>query len=135
MTFNFSTPFQIQAWAEDRTQTLLPRITPAQVTYSLPSLRALIKTTYLMTYRPDGNASFVFAETVEAEDFQGRRGLFITQGTGQFELNPYRAWGTFEVVKGTGMDGLAGIEGRGSFDTVPERVYHFEVDLDDMVEE
>ena len=68
-----------------------------------------------MTYVPNGNAEFIFTETVEAKDFQGKMGSFVTQGKGSFDSSSHSVVGSFEIVKGSGTAGLENASGRGSF--------------------
>ena len=118
-------------WEEDRSLTNTPRITPAHVAFTAPDISATMVTEYLMTYLPDGNASFIFTERVEAKDFGGKEGSFITQGKGKFDASSYSVTGNFEVVKGTGTGGLEGIEGKGSFGPAEKKTelkYEFSVE-------
>ena len=105
----------VTKWEEDRSLTTTPRITPAHVAFAAPDISATMATDYLMTYLSDGNASFIFTERVEAKDFDGKEGSFITQGKGKFDASSYSVMGDFEIVKGTGTGGLEGVEGKGNF--------------------
>ena len=119
------------SWNEDRTHTTLPRVTPAQVTLALspgPNMlsehdskfEATTTTSYQMTYLPSADASFVFTEIINAKNFLGREGSFITQGKGTFTAATYVVKGTFEIVKETGTGALKGIEGQGRFGPAAE---------------
>jgi len=107
------------SWNEDRTQIALPRVTPADIALALSSssskLDAAITSSYLMTYLPSNNASFVFTETIKAKDFLGKEGSFITQGNGTFNSRTYVVEGTFQIVDGSGTGELGEIVGKGSF--------------------
>ncbi len=107
------------SWNEDRTQSALPRVTPADIALALSSssskLDAAITSSYLMTYLPSNNASFVFTETIKAKDFLGKEGSFITQGNGTFDSSTYVVEGTFQIVDGSGTGELGEIGGKGSF--------------------
>ena len=119
-------------WDEDRSITTTPRVTPAHVSFSATDIDATIQTEYLMTYLPNGNAEFVFAEVVEAKNFQGHKGSFITQGRGTFDGQSFTVKATFDVVEGSGTGDLEKIKGKGKIDTVkedPHKVnYDFEVE-------
>ena len=118
--------FKVKDWQEDRSSQTSPRITPASIKYDLPEMAGSIAAEYLMTYLPDGNASFVFTETLLAENFAGKKGSFITQGQGTFDAKTYAVQATFKIVTGTGTGELTGISGKGSIRTTPSSTYHFE---------
>lgn len=110
------------SWNEDRSQTTTPRVTPAEVVLTFSpdpksdsQVEGSTSTSYQMTYLPNGNACFVFTETVNAKGFLGKEGTFVTQGTGTFEAKTYVVKGEFKVVQGSGTGGLEGISGSGSF--------------------
>lgn len=118
----------VSSWDEDRSNITTPRVVPANVSFQIkpdpdsqstsPDTTAAgnATTAYLMTYLPDGNASYIFTETVTLEDLGGKKGgSFITQGKGTFDFTAGVATGTFEVIAGTGTAGLQGITGTGSF--------------------
>lgn len=107
-------------WDEDRSITTTPRVTPAHVSFSAPDIDATIQTEYLMTYLPNGNAEFVFTDTVEAKNFHGHSGSFITQGKGSFDGQTFVVKATFDIVEGSGTGGLENIKGKGKIDTVKE---------------
>lgn len=119
-------------WDEDRSITTTPRVTPAHVTFSAPDIDATIQTEYLMTYLPNGNAEFVFTDTVETKNFKGHEGSFITQGKGNFDGKAFTVRGTFDIVEGSGTGALEGIHGKGTYGTAkedPHKVtYEFVVD-------
>jgi hypothetical protein len=119
-------------WDEDRSITTTPRVTPAHVSFSAPDIDGTIQTEYLMTYLPDGNATFIFTETVDAKKFHGKEGSFVTQGKGFFDGKAFSVTATFDIVEGTGTGGLEGVKGKGKYDTPkedPHKVaYEFEVD-------
>jgi hypothetical protein len=84
-------------------------VTPADIALALSSsskLDAAITFSYLMTYLPSNNASFVFTETIKAKDFLGKEGSFITQGKGTFDSSTYVVEGTFQIVEGSGTGAL-----------------------------
>jgi hypothetical protein len=119
-------------WDEDRSITAIPRVTPAHVSFSAPEIDATIQTEYLMTYLPNGNAEFIFTETVEAQNFHGHKGSFISQGKGTFDGKAFTVKATFDIVEGSGTGGLEGVKGKGRYETPkedPQKVtYEFEVD-------
>jgi hypothetical protein len=119
-------------WDEDRSLTATPRVTPAHVSFSAPDIDATIQTEFLMTYLPNGNAEFVFTDTIEAKNFKGHEGSFITQGKGTFDGKVFTVKGTFDIVEGSGTGGLEGIRGKGSYASAKEdahkMAYEFEVD-------
>lgn len=119
-------------WDEDRSITTTPRVTPAHVSFSAPDIDATIQTEYLMTYLPNGDAVFIFTETISAKKFHGREGSFIAQGQGSFDGKAFTVKATFDIVEGSGTGGLEGVKGKGNYETPkddPHKVaYEFEVD-------
>jgi hypothetical protein len=107
-------------WDEDRSITTTPRVTSAHVSFSAPDIDATIRTEYLMTYLPNGNAEFVFTDIVEAKNFLGHKGSFITQGKGTFDGHAFTVKATFDIVEGSGTGGLEQIKGRGKISSVKE---------------
>jgi len=73
-----------------------------------------------MIYLPNGNAEFIFTDTVEAKDFQGHNGSFITQGKGTFDGKTFTVKATFDIVEGSGTGSLERITGKGKIDTAKE---------------
>ncbi|KAF3388050.1 hypothetical protein DPV78_012248 [Talaromyces pinophilus] len=140
----FSASAKLLSWDEDRspaTQSIFPRLTPASVKMALDSLNASVTSSYQMLYLPagpgsekDGSAVFVFTDLIESEDFEGRKGSFMTQGTGKFDATSYRVEGTFEIVPRSGNGDLGELfkeGGNGSFSSDeknPSQVnYRFEL--------
>jgi hypothetical protein len=119
-------------WDEDRSIITTPRVTPAHVSFSAPDIDATIQTEYLMTYLPNGNAEFVFTDIIEAKNFKGHGGSFITQGKGTFNGSSFTVQATFDIVEGSGTGGLEAVRGKGSYVTAnedPHKVtYEFVVD-------
>ncbi|KDQ57268.1 hypothetical protein JAAARDRAFT_35898 [Jaapia argillacea MUCL 33604] len=113
-------------WEEDRSATTTPRVTPAHVTFNLPDVSGTSTVDYQMTYLPDGNASFIYTETVVVANFDGKKGSFITQGKGTWNGKEHKAEGTFEIVEGSGTDELKGIKGTGVQESSPYG-YRFDV--------
>ncbi|KFX94436.1 hypothetical protein O988_06306 [Pseudogymnoascus sp. VKM F-3808] len=141
-THTLSSPGKLQSWDEDRTITTTPRVTPASVKFALPELSSSLHSSYLMTYLPSGDASFIFTDVItssapaeQSKGFLGQEGSFVTQGKGTFEAKSYTVQGQFEIVEGTGTGGLQGIQGSGVFRSKPTETdkgsveYSFEVKL------
>ncbi|KAL3160749.1 hypothetical protein ABBQ32_010658 [Trebouxia sp. C0010 RCD-2024] len=119
--------FKVTGWDEDRSSTETPRVRPASITYDLPEMDGKITSSYLMTYMSNGNATFVFTETVLASNFFGKKGSFITQGQGTFDSKTYAVEASFSIVAGTGTGDLADMAGKGTMVTKPSNEYSFEV--------
>ncbi|KAH8689308.1 hypothetical protein BGW36DRAFT_351548 [Talaromyces proteolyticus] len=124
----YSTSARVLSWDEDRspaTQSTFPRLTPATVKMILDDLNSEVTSSYQMLYLPagpgcakDGSAVFVFTDLIESEDFEGRKGSFMTQGTGKFDATTYRVEGRFEIVPRSGKGDLGEMfkeGGNGSF--------------------
>ena len=95
-------------WGEDAGQ---PKLTRAVVmkTYS-GDIAGEGQVEYLMMYRSDGSASFVGLERVVGE-IAGRRGSFVLQRTGVFEMG--QAKESYSVVPGSATGELEGLVGDG----------------------
>ena len=111
----------VEKWDEDRTNQTTPRVTPAHIAYTIAELAGVIESEYLMTYTDGGNASFIFTDTVKVGAFAGKKGSFITQGTGSFDKSSFTVTGSFDIVHCTGTDELQGVKGRGSFKSAPTK--------------
>lgn len=131
-TSTYISDSSVLSWDEDRSITTTPRLTPAAVKFSLPALKSSIATSYLMSYLPDGNATYIMTDVVtcdavaegEAEDgvkpMGGKEGgSFFTQGKGIYDGTAMFVKGDFVVVSGSGTGSMAGVEGKGSFVTKP----------------
>ncbi|KDQ57492.1 hypothetical protein JAAARDRAFT_35205 [Jaapia argillacea MUCL 33604] len=114
-------------WDEDQTIEDTPRVTPAHAIFDLPEVKGKTATELIMSHLPDGNAAYVYAETITAEDFDGKKGSFIVQGSGIWDGKEHKATGTFEVVEGSGTGELKGIKGKGFSENTPKHGYRFEV--------
>lgn len=111
---------ELLKWDEDRTLTATPRVTPAVVSMALPEIKAKLTTHYIMTYTRDGNAAFQFTHHVDAEDFGGRKGSFVVQGTGTFTKATYNVEGKFRSVEGAATGEIEALgEIVGSFASQP----------------
>ncbi|HEX6588457.1 MAG TPA: DUF3224 domain-containing protein [Longimicrobiales bacterium] len=105
--------FAITAWDETplHEEGDLPKMTRASVVKTLTGdIDGESKVEYLMTYRPDGSATFVGLERVTAR-IAGRSGSFVLQRTGAFEAGMAKE--AYSVVPGSGTGDLAGITGEG----------------------
>lgn len=111
----------VEKWTEDRTVQTTPRVTPAHVTYKISEPDGSITSEYLMTYTEGGNASFVFTDVVQADNFAGKKGSFIAQGQGTFDASSYTVKGSFSIVAGSGTAELDGVKGRGDFESKPTK--------------
>ena len=67
---------------------------------------------YLMSYQPDGTATFVTLQRFDGA-VAGRRGSFVLQGEGAFADGVAQA--PLRIVDGSGTGDLAAISGGGSF--------------------
>ena len=65
---------------------------------------------FLMCYRPDGTASYVGQQAVSGT-LTGRKGGFVVHATGGY-ADGEASW-TWSVVRGSGTEELAGIDGQG----------------------
>ena len=94
------------------------RLTAATVAKSYHGdLEGTAKLTYLMTYRPDGTASFMGHELVETA-VDGKKGSFALKHDGEFAEGA--AKGSLEVIDGSGTGELEGITGSGSYEASPK---------------
>jgi hypothetical protein len=75
---------KVLTWAEERTVTTTPRVTPASVKFSLIDIPGQITGEFQTAYTSGGDASFVFTDVVEVDNFLGKKGSFNTQGKGTF---------------------------------------------------
>jgi hypothetical protein len=110
---------KVISWIEDRTLTTTPRVTPASVKLSLLDLSGQITSAFIMAYTPGGDASFVFTDIVEADNFQGKKGSFITQGKGTYAYETRTCMGEFDIVPGSGTGQLSTARGKGTVISAP----------------
>ena len=110
---------KVLSWVEDRTVTTTPRITPASVKFSLIDIPGQITSEFLMAYTPGGDASFVFADVVDVDNFLGKKGSFITQGKGTFAADTHTVIGEFEIIPGSGTGQLSEVKGKGTVVSAP----------------
>jgi uncharacterized protein DUF3224 len=129
----FLSSASILSWDEDRsesTQSKLPRLTPATVKLNLDDVKGTVTSNYQMIYLPagpgrekDGCAVYSFTDVVEAEDFDGKKGSFMTQGKGSFDAVKFRVEANFDIVPGSGKGELGELfngGGKGSFESDTE---------------
>ncbi len=81
---------------------------------------------YLMTYAPDGRATFVGLERIRAT-IAGRAGSFVVQHVGRFADGAARA--ELTIADGSGSGELAGIGGQGDFVADPNGSFTLSVEL------
>ncbi|MCL5275261.1 MAG: DUF3224 domain-containing protein [Chloroflexi bacterium] len=107
--------FKIKSWDEkpyDETAGMA-KLTRAMVTESFHGdLQGDASTEYLMSYRPDGSASFVFQRRLVGR-IGGKEGSIVLQGSGVYEAGA--AHGTYKVAAGSGSGELSGLRGEGGF--------------------
>ena len=106
--------FAITGWDEkpvgDALQ--LPKMTRASVTKTFSGdIEGEGRVEYVMTYRPDGSATFVGLERIVGT-IVGRAGSFALQRTGVFENG--QAKESFAVVERSGTGALTGLRGAGT---------------------
>jgi hypothetical protein len=144
-THTLISPGKLLSWDEDRTLTTTPRVTPAKVKFALPAVSSSLQSSYLMTYFPGGDASFIFTDIIESTApaggtdksscFLAKEGSFVTQGKGTFDSKTYTVSGEYKIVEGSGTGGLEGVKGQGTFRSKPTETdkgsveYVFEVEL------
>jgi hypothetical protein len=129
----FLSSASILSWDEDRsesTQSKLPRLTPATVKLNLDDVKGTVTSNYQMIYLPagpgrekDGCAVYTFTDVVEAKDFDGKEGSFMTQGKGSFDAVKFRVEANFDIVPGSGKGELGELfngGGKGSFESDPK---------------
>ena len=74
---------------------------------------------FLMSYAAIGTASFVGVELVQGT-IAGKSGSFVMQHVGTYDSGGARS--DWSIVPGTGIGGLAGITGKGSYAATSETV-------------
>ena len=107
--------FKIKSWDEkpyDETAGMA-KLTRAAVAETFHGdLQGEASTEYLMSYRPDGSASFVFQRRLVGR-IAGKEGSVVMQGSGVYEAGA--AHGTFKVAPGSGSGELSSLRGDGGF--------------------
>ena len=115
MSSHATASFKIKSWDEkayDETagQAKLTRATVAESFYG--DLQGEATAEYLMSYRPDGSASYVFQRRLTGR-IGGKEGSIVLQGSGVYEAGA--AHGTWKVVPGSGSGELSSLRGDGGF--------------------
>lgn len=113
---------KVPSWVEDRIVNTTPHVTPASVKLSLLDIPGQITNEFHLAYTPGDDASFVFTDVVEVENFLGRRGSFITQGKGTYAADTHTIIGDFEIVPGSGTGQLSEVKGKGMVVSAPTEV-------------
>jgi len=125
MTYTAEATFEVNSWDEAPYDEVEggPKLTRATVirTYR-GDIEADAATEYLMTYRPDGSASYVGFERIVGAIGE-RDGSFVLQHTGTFEKGVARA--VFTVVPGSATRDLHGLVGGGVFQSGHAARYPF----------
>jgi hypothetical protein len=122
--------FEVKSWDEEPYNEVEggPKLTRATVVRSyFGDIEGDSTVEYLMTYRPDGSASFVGFERIVGT-VGDRAGSFVLQHTGTFEDGVARA--DFHVVPGTATRDLHGLNGGGAFESGHAARYPFALDYD-----
>lgn len=89
----------------------LPKLTRASVAKTFTGdIEGEGEVEYLMSYRPDGSASFVGLERIVGR-LAGKTGTFVLQRSGVFENG--QAKESYTVVPGTATGELRGLQGEG----------------------
>ncbi len=70
---------------------------------------------YVMSYLNETSSTFVGLERIEG-NLAGRAGSFVMKDVGRFEAGVARS--SFEILAGSGTDGLEGIRGSAQVDAV-----------------
>src|SRR4051812_45627869 len=111
--------FTIDQWDEQPIAEVdgAPKLTRAIVgkTYA-GDIDGTSTTEWLMSYAPDGTATFIGMERLEA-DIDGRHGTFVLQHVGRFADGAATA--DLTVVEGSGSGRLAGTTGTGELRADP----------------
>ena len=83
---------------------------------------------WLMSYRPDGTATYVGLQRVKGT-LGGRRGSFVTDASGEFDGAASR--GRWSIIRGSGTDDLADVTGAGTFEAPggPKATYELDYEL------
>jgi hypothetical protein len=83
---------------------------------------------WLMSYRPDGTATYVGLQRIKGT-VGGRRGSFVIDASGDFDGGASR--GNWSIIAGSGTDGLKAITGTGTFEAPggPNATYDLEHEL------
>lgn len=122
--------YTVKSWDEDRSITTVPRVTPAHVVIDIGDGSAISTLDFIMTY-VDGSAEFVYTATIEAADLDGKKGSFITQGSGSHSTST-GVDSTFDIVKGSGQGDFESASGKGKMLWLPSAAkgeYTFDISI------
>jgi hypothetical protein len=83
---------------------------------------------WLMSYRPDGTATYVGLQRIKGT-LVGRRGTFVIDASGEFDGAASR--GRWSIIRGSGTADLAGVTGTGTFEAPggPKATYELDYEL------
>lgn len=83
---------------------------------------------WLMSYRPDGTATYVGLQRIKGT-VSGRRGSFVIDASGDFDGGASR--GNWSIIPGSGTDDLDAITGTGTFEAPggPNATYDLDYEL------
>ncbi len=107
--------FQITSWEEKTYQEIGggAKLSNAKVTQSYTgAIEGTSSIEYLMSYTTQGTAIFVGLERVSGT-VAGKTGTFVLQHVGGFSEGKARS--SWSVVVGSGTEGLASLQGEGSY--------------------
>lgn len=107
--------FQITSWDEKTYQEIGggAKLSNAKVTQSYSGeIEGTSSIEYLMSYTTQGTANFVGLERVSGT-VAGKAGTFVLQHFGGFSEGKARS--SWSVVAGSGTEGLASLQGEGSY--------------------
>ena len=122
--------FRVTGWDEEPYDEIAdaPKLTRASVTKTFAGdIEGSSTVEYLMMHRSDGSADFVGYERIVGR-VGGRSGSFVFKHEGTFVQGVAKA--TCTVVEGSGVDGLAGLRGRGEFELAHADEYPFTFEYD-----
>ena len=114
--------FKITGWDEKPYQEFEggAKLTRAKVTQAYQGeISGTGEVEFLMSYAVNGTASFVGVELVKGT-IAGKSGSFVIQHVGTYDSGGARS--VWSIVPGTGIGGLAGITGKGSYAATAESV-------------
>ena len=122
--------FKIASWEEHPYDDVEGQVKLTQATVGVSfqgDLDGEGTTVYLMTYREDESASYVYLQRVVGR-LGGRAGGFVLQGGGAYERGVAR--GDWSVVAGSGTGELRGLQGEGGFTSGEERSGSYTLDYE-----
>jgi hypothetical protein len=130
MTKQASGAFKITSWEEQPYDEIEGQSKLTQATVGVTfagGIEGAGTTVYLMNYREDESATYVFQQRVVGRIGE-REGGFVLQGSGAFEDGV--ASGTWTVVPGSGTGALSNLRGEGGFTSGEERGGSYTLDYD-----